>query len=162
MEQRAISILYRDLPHPPSTHVGQEFQFRSADGSGNSLSNPNLGKSFTPYSRSCSTTRSISDDQLPDPGLIFDTLLRRGHNDASSSIYPNALWLTMNPSVRPSPQWTKWLVLQLRGKFCPCLRGIFRLKSDIRCPFPRQALFIVSSERVERIGILIKHLPTLT
>ncbi|KAF9512302.1 hypothetical protein BS47DRAFT_1486396 [Hydnum rufescens UP504] len=89
MEKRAISILYRDIPHPPSTHVGQEFQFRSADGSSNSLSNPNLGKSFTPYSRSCSTTRSISDDQLPDPGLIFDTLLRRGHNDFVP--HPNGL-----------------------------------------------------------------------
>jgi linoleate 10R-lipoxygenase len=124
LEEKVVSLLYHDLPHPPSTHVGQKFQFRSADGSGNSLTNPDLGKSFTPYSRSCSTTRSISDDQLPDPGLIFDTLLRRGVNNASSSIYLDVLWLNMNPSVCPSPRWTERLVLQLRGKFCPCLPGI--------------------------------------
>ncbi|KAF9512294.1 hypothetical protein BS47DRAFT_1394418 [Hydnum rufescens UP504] len=50
------------------------FLFRSADGSGNSLSS--LGNVFTPYS-SCSTTRSISDDKLSDLGLIFGALLRR-------------------------------------------------------------------------------------
>ncbi|KAF9512279.1 hypothetical protein BS47DRAFT_1394408 [Hydnum rufescens UP504] len=99
VEENVVSLLYHDLPHPPSTHVGQKFQFRSADGSGNSLTNPDLGKSFTPYSRSCSTTRSISDDQLPDPGLVFDTLLRRGVNSASSSIYLDVLWLNMNPST---------------------------------------------------------------
>ncbi|KAF9512273.1 hypothetical protein BS47DRAFT_1394400 [Hydnum rufescens UP504] len=115
IEQKAVSILYRDLPHPPSTHVEQEFHFRSADGSGNSLINTNLGKSITPYSRNCSTTRSISDDELPGPGLIFDTLLCRSHNNASYSIHPGALRLNINPSVRPPPRRTEWFVLQLRG-----------------------------------------------
>ena len=34
----------RDLPHPPCTQMGQEHQFRSADGSGNSPFDPNMGK----------------------------------------------------------------------------------------------------------------------
>ncbi|KAF9506550.1 hypothetical protein BS47DRAFT_1367288 [Hydnum rufescens UP504] len=102
VEVQAISLLYRDLPHPPSTHVGQRFQFRSADGSGNSLSDPNLGKSFTPYSRSVSTTRPLPINELPDPGVAFDTLLRRDPNDA----------------IRPRPRWSERLVLQLGGKSC--------------------------------------------
>ena len=35
--------LYYDLPRPPSTQMGQEHQFHSADGSGNSPFDPNMG-----------------------------------------------------------------------------------------------------------------------
>ena len=73
----AIRLLYRDLPHPPSTNMGKGYQFRSADGSGNSRLEPDMGKSGTPYSRSCSSTANISNSELPDPGLIFDLLIKR-------------------------------------------------------------------------------------
>lgn len=73
----AIRLLYRDLPHPPSTNMGEYWQFRSADGSGNSRLEPAMGKAGSPYSRSCSTTRSLSDAELPDPGLVFDLLIKR-------------------------------------------------------------------------------------
>lgn len=73
----AIRLLYRDLPHPPSTNMGKGYQFRSADGSGNSRLEPDMGKSGTPYSRSCSSTTNISNSELPDPGLIFDLLIKR-------------------------------------------------------------------------------------
>ncbi|KAF9506549.1 hypothetical protein BS47DRAFT_1426050 [Hydnum rufescens UP504] len=113
-EVQAISTLYHNLPHPPTTHVGREHQFRSADGSGNNSSDPNLGKAFTPYSRSVLTTRPLPPNELPDPGVVFDTLLRRALNDASLCIHrPHTLWLNINPSVRPRPRWSQRFVLQL-------------------------------------------------
>ncbi|EEB87744.1 hypothetical protein MPER_14791, partial [Moniliophthora perniciosa FA553] len=36
-----------------------------------------MGKAGTPYARSVSQTHSLSNRELPDPGLIFDTLLKR-------------------------------------------------------------------------------------
>ena len=57
--------------------MGPKYQFRSADGSGNSPLDPEMGKSFTPYSRSCSTTRSLPTNELPDPGLLFDSIIKR-------------------------------------------------------------------------------------
>lgn len=77
LEHSAIALLYRDLPHPPSTYVGPQNQFRSWDGSGNSATVPDMGRSFTPYSRSCASTRPLPITELPDAGLVFDTLIRR-------------------------------------------------------------------------------------
>lgn len=77
LEHGAIRLLYRDLPHPPSTHMGPNFQFRSFDGSGNSSTVPEMGRSFTPYSRSCASTRTLPVDDLPDAGLVFDMIIRR-------------------------------------------------------------------------------------
>lgn len=77
LEHDAVKLLYYDLPHPPSTHMGQEYQFRTWDGSNNSFSVPDMGRSFTPYSRSCSGTRPLPAYELPDPGLVFDMLIRR-------------------------------------------------------------------------------------
>ncbi|KAF8316120.1 heme peroxidase, partial [Clavulina sp. PMI_390] len=73
----AIRLLYNDLPHPPSTNMGEYWQFRSADGSGNSRLEPDMGKAGTPYSRSCASTRALSEAELPDPGLVFDLLIKR-------------------------------------------------------------------------------------
>jgi linoleate 10R-lipoxygenase len=69
--------VYDDLPHPPSTYIGNEYAWRTADGSGNNLSDPNLGKGGTPYSRSVQQTHPLRANDLPDAGLVFDTLLRR-------------------------------------------------------------------------------------
>ena len=77
LEHGAIKLLYRDLPHPPSTHMGPEYQFRSFDASGNAATVPDMGRSFTPYSRSCSSLTPLPADELPDPGLVFDMLIRR-------------------------------------------------------------------------------------
>ena len=57
--------------------MGQDYQFRTADGSGNSLLNPTIGKAGTPYSRSCSGTRPLPVADLPDPGLVYDAIIRR-------------------------------------------------------------------------------------
>ena len=69
--------MYKDLPHPPSTYVGDKYAWRSADGSGNNLSDPDMGKANTPYARSVQMGTALPPQDLPDPGLIFDTLLKR-------------------------------------------------------------------------------------
>ena len=77
LEQKAIELLYRDLPHPPSTQMGPKYQFRSADGSGNSPFDAEMGKAFSPYSRSCTSALVLPINELPDPGLVFDCLIKR-------------------------------------------------------------------------------------
>ncbi|KAG2059443.1 heme peroxidase [Suillus hirtellus] len=88
-----INVLYKDLPHPPysflktpmttplSSFSGVPYIFRSADGSNYSMSVPNLGQAGQPYARSVPSTHVSSRYSLPDPGEVFDTLLRRGRND---------------------------------------------------------------------------------
>ncbi|KAG6381666.1 heme peroxidase [Boletus reticuloceps] len=72
-----IKTLYNDLAHPPETYVGHEYAFRSADGSNNNPDFPDLGKAGTPYARSVQQGHPLPRSQLPDAGLVFDTLLRR-------------------------------------------------------------------------------------
>ncbi|KAL8280760.1 hypothetical protein RQP46_006764 [Phenoliferia psychrophenolica] len=70
-----IRFLWLDLPHPPAAFVGAS-RFRSADGSGNNPSNPTLGQAGTPYARSVSPIHPLPHN-LPDPGVVFDALLKR-------------------------------------------------------------------------------------
>jgi len=72
-----IRMLYNDLGHPPSTFVGPEHSFRTADGSNNNPDYPDLGKAGMPYARSVQQGNPLPRNQLPDAGLVFDTLLRR-------------------------------------------------------------------------------------
>ena len=72
--------MYNDLPHPPETTLGNgktPYSWRAADGSGNNVELPDLGKANTPYARSVPQTQALPRSELPDAGLIFDTLLRR-------------------------------------------------------------------------------------
>ena len=57
--------------------MGDEYAWRSADGSGNNITDPDLGKAGNPYARSVAQSNPLAYHQMPDPGLIFDTLLRR-------------------------------------------------------------------------------------
>ncbi|KAF8307548.1 heme peroxidase [Clavulina sp. PMI_390] len=57
--------------------MGQKWQFRSADGSGNARLEPDMGKAGTTYSRSCTSTHAVPPNELPDPGLVYDMLIRR-------------------------------------------------------------------------------------
>ncbi|KAF9240684.1 heme peroxidase [Melanogaster broomeanus] len=72
-----IKQLYNDLAHPPATFMGPEYAFRTADGSNNNPDFPDLGKAGTPYSRSVQQGNALPRNQMPDAGLVFDTLLRR-------------------------------------------------------------------------------------
>ena len=53
------------------------YPFRSADGSNYNPLFPSLGKAGSPYARSVPGTTPLPKHVLPDPGLVFDTLLRR-------------------------------------------------------------------------------------
>ncbi|KAI0695351.1 heme peroxidase [Cerioporus squamosus] len=77
LEILVIKALYDDLPHPPDTNVGPDYAFRTVDGSGNNPCMPDLGKAGTPYSRSVQQIHPLPTNELPDAGLLFDTLLRR-------------------------------------------------------------------------------------
>ncbi|KAF8513572.1 heme peroxidase [Hysterangium stoloniferum] len=94
IEHFMIDFLYKDLPHPPSTYLRpyvastaspsalslKGFAWREADGSNNNPLVPELGASHKPYARSVSASHIAPPATLPDPGLIFDTLLKRSSN----------------------------------------------------------------------------------
>jgi len=71
------TTVYNDLAHPAATHIGNKYAWRSADGSFNNIDLPDMGKAGTPYSRSVQQLHPLPKNSLPDPGLVFDTLLRR-------------------------------------------------------------------------------------
>ncbi|THV05525.1 linoleate diol synthase [Dendrothele bispora CBS 962.96] len=77
MQDKVIELLYNDLPHPPATNLGEKFAWRTADGSGNNIADPELGKAGGTYSRSVQQTHLRPQRELPDAGLLFDTLLKR-------------------------------------------------------------------------------------
>ena len=70
-------LVYNDLSHPPATYLGDKYAWRKADGSHNNLSDPSMGKAGTPYARSVQQTHALPRNNLPDAGLVFDTLLKR-------------------------------------------------------------------------------------
>ncbi|KAG8221573.1 heme peroxidase [Butyriboletus roseoflavus] len=94
-QQYAISLLYKDLPHPPTGFLSTfrnipsttvegrtvPYAFRSADGSNYNVLFPSLGQAGQPYARSVPATHIHTLPSLPDPGLVFDTLLRRRSGD---------------------------------------------------------------------------------
>jgi linoleate 10R-lipoxygenase len=72
----AVGLLYNSIPHPPAAYLGPEYTFRHADGGMNNIHRPDLGRAGTRYARSVQPKNCIHPSSLPDPGLIFDTLLR--------------------------------------------------------------------------------------
>jgi linoleate 10R-lipoxygenase len=72
----AVGLLYNTIPHPPVAYLGPEFTFRHADGGYNNIHEPDLGRAGTRYARSVQGKKCIPASSLPDPGLIFDTLLK--------------------------------------------------------------------------------------
>ncbi|KAF9530418.1 linoleate diol synthase [Crepidotus variabilis] len=77
LKNKIIELLYNDLCHPPATSISNKYAWRTADGSYNNIDLPDLGKAGTPYSRSVQQSHPLPRNQLPDPGLVFDTLLKR-------------------------------------------------------------------------------------
>ncbi|KAH7098788.1 putative linoleate diol synthase [Auriculariales sp. MPI-PUGE-AT-0066] len=53
------------------------YTWRLPDGSYNSLTSPEMGKAGTHYARTVQTRHPVNEFNRPDPGLVFDTLLRR-------------------------------------------------------------------------------------
>ncbi|KAF7370587.1 Heme peroxidase [Mycena sanguinolenta] len=77
LQNKAVELFYNDLAHPNSTNLGPGYAWRSADGGNNNVNMPEMGKAGTPYARSVQQTHPLPKHELPDPGLVFDTLLKR-------------------------------------------------------------------------------------
>src|ERR1700744_699208 len=77
LQTGAVELLYHDLSHPPATYLGKHHIWRTPDGSYNNVNYPNLGKAGNNYSRSVQQQHPLPPSQLPDPGLLFDSLLKR-------------------------------------------------------------------------------------
>ncbi|KAF2131210.1 heme peroxidase [Dothidotthia symphoricarpi CBS 119687] len=79
-----LTQLWNDLQHPPQSYLGPKFQYRSADGSNNSLVHPQLGAAGTPYARTCKPSM-MQTPARPDPGVVFDSIMTRKH----AELHPN-------------------------------------------------------------------------
>lgn len=70
--------------------MGDEYKYRSADGSNNNPTLPWLGAANTAYCRTIPPL-TIQPSGLPDPGLIFDSLFARQkfnpHPNKVSSVF---------------------------------------------------------------------------
>lgn len=71
-----LDELWNSLQHPPLSYMSDEWRYRSADGSRNSYIFPMMGAANTPYARSVNP-QIVQPGALPDPGLIFDSILAR-------------------------------------------------------------------------------------
>ncbi|MCJ1331818.1 hypothetical protein MMC10_008510 [Thelotrema lepadinum] len=71
-----VNTLWNDLQHPPLSYMTEAFRYREADGSYNNIHTPKIGAANTPYAR---TVRPLKPQKyaLPDPGVIFDSVLVR-------------------------------------------------------------------------------------
>ncbi|KAF4623505.1 hypothetical protein D9613_002388 [Agrocybe pediades] len=77
LNDKVIETLYDTNPHPIASLVGDDYQFRKADGSNNNVEMPDIGKAGMPYARSVQGKSGLPRSSLPDPGLVFDSLLKR-------------------------------------------------------------------------------------
>ncbi|OTA95381.1 hypothetical protein M434DRAFT_20259 [Hypoxylon sp. CO27-5] len=75
-----INTLWDSLEHPPAQLRAGDTRYREADGSNNNLNVPSMGAANTRYART-TPAMFFQGPNLPDPGLIFDTIMNR---DASS------------------------------------------------------------------------------
>ncbi|CAG8878159.1 unnamed protein product [Penicillium nalgiovense] len=85
-----LDDLWNSIPHPPLSYMGDDYKYRSADGSNNNPTLPWLGAANTPYCRTIAPL-TIQPSGLPDAGLIFDTLFARQeftpHPNKVSSVF---------------------------------------------------------------------------
>ncbi|KAF2107355.1 heme peroxidase [Lophiotrema nucula] len=81
-----LTQLWNDLEHPPQSYLGAKYQYRSADGSFNSLIHPQLGAAGTPYARTVKP-EIVQTPALPDPGVVFDSVMTRKH----AELHPNQI-----------------------------------------------------------------------
>jgi cytochrome P450 len=81
-----LEQLWNDLPHPPQSYLGGKYQYRAADGSNNSLVNPQVGAAGTPYARTVKPS-TMQTPARPDPGVVFDSIMTRKH----AELHPNRI-----------------------------------------------------------------------
>ncbi|KAG9187359.1 hypothetical protein G6011_05230 [Alternaria panax] len=81
-----LKTLCKDMEQPVCSSLGDRYNYRSADGSNNNIHLPNVGKAGSYYARMV-TPRHVPT-KLPDPELLFDTLLAR---EAKPKPHPSQL-----------------------------------------------------------------------
>lgn len=86
LTEKLIGQLWNDLQHPPQSYLGEKYQYRSADGSYNSLKNPQVGAAGTPYARTVKPA-TMQTPVRPDPGVVFDSIMTRKH----AELHPNRI-----------------------------------------------------------------------
>jgi len=82
-----IKLLWENLEHPPLSYEGDEYKYRTADGSNNNIMYPHLGKANSFYARTVAP-QTLKPGVLPDPGVIFDSIFARG---AEAREHPNRI-----------------------------------------------------------------------
>jgi linoleate 8R-lipoxygenase/9,12-octadecadienoate 8-hydroperoxide 8R-isomerase len=73
-----LKLLWSDLQHPPVSYLGDDYIYRRADGSNNNIRWPHIGQAGQPYARTVKP-ETIMPIALPDPEVIFDSVLKRDH-----------------------------------------------------------------------------------
>jgi linoleate 8R-lipoxygenase/9,12-octadecadienoate 8-hydroperoxide 8R-isomerase len=86
LTNKFLTQLWNDLEHPPQSYLGAKYQYRSADGSFNSLVHPQLGAAGTPYARTVKPS-VMQSPALPDAGVVFDSVMMRKH----AELHPNGI-----------------------------------------------------------------------
>lgn len=86
LTNKFLEQLWNDLQHPPQSYLGAKYQYRSADGSFNSLVHPQLGAAGTPYARTVKPSM-IQTPARPDPEVVFDSIMTRKH----AELHPNRI-----------------------------------------------------------------------
>lgn len=71
-----LKLLWSDLQHPPVSYLGDDYIYRKADGSNNNVRWPHIGQAGQPYARTVKP-ETVMPIALPDPEVIFDSLLKR-------------------------------------------------------------------------------------
>ncbi|KAI0402197.1 linoleate diol synthase [Xylaria palmicola] len=85
-----INGLWNTLDHPPLLYMGDKHEYRQADGSWNNPMNPMLGVAGSTYARTCRP--SIPVGALPDPSLIFETIMKRTNYRKHPNNVSSILW----------------------------------------------------------------------
>ncbi|KAI9647411.1 hypothetical protein NHQ30_003796 [Ciborinia camelliae] len=75
-----VNTLWDALPHPPMRSLDKKYRYRDADGGNNNIRMPELGRAGTAYAKSVKAER-MAKKNLPDPGELFDGLMRRGDGE---------------------------------------------------------------------------------
>ncbi|KAI1417225.1 linoleate diol synthase precursor [Hypoxylon sp. FL1857] len=71
-----INTLWDSLEHPPAQLRAKDARYREPDGSYNNLDVPSMGAANTRYART-TPAMVFQGPNLPDPGLIFDSIMNR-------------------------------------------------------------------------------------
>lgn len=86
-----LNELWYTLEHPPMNYIGDEFQYRTADGSNNNPFMPKLGAAGSSFARSVRPVIRPAG-ALPDPGLVFDSLMSRTTYKKNPNNVSSILW----------------------------------------------------------------------